>query len=114
MKWAKPKPKSPGYYWIETAGLKVDGKRIVELRWDIDEEDLDLFLFGVDYAQSPDYADQYITRWAGPITDPDYDEQERREIISALRDACSEIGDNDWPDDLHIADIIEKHLARHL
>jgi hypothetical protein len=23
-------------------------------------------------------------------------------------------GDNDWPDDLHLADVIDKHLARHL
>ncbi len=31
-----------------------------------------------------------------------------------LRIVCAEHGDNDWPDDLHLADVIEKHLARHL
>lgn len=32
----------------------------------------------------------------------------------ALRSVCAEFGDNDWPDELHLADVIEKHLARHL
>lgn len=32
----------------------------------------------------------------------------------ALRELCDELGCNDWPDDLHIGDVIEKHLARHL
>lgn len=36
------------------------------------------------------------------------------EIIAALRAACDEFGDNDWPDDLHVADVIEKHLLRHV
>lgn len=39
---------------------------------------------------------------------------EREEALKALRDVCKDHGDNDWPDDLHLADIIEKHLARHL
>jgi len=29
-----------------------------------------------------------------------------------LRIECGELGDNDWPDDLHLGDVIEKHLAR--
>jgi hypothetical protein len=29
-----------------------------------------------------------------------------------LRIECAELGDNDWPDDLHLADVVEKHLAR--
>ena len=33
---------------------------------------------------------------------------------AALRQICEEFGDNDWPDDLHLADVIDKHLARHL
>ena len=37
---------------------------------------------------------------------------EREQAISALRDICEEHGDNDWPDDLSLADIITKHLAR--
>lgn len=39
---------------------------------------------------------------------------ERQEAIAKLREVCAEHGDNDWPDDLHLADIIEKHLFRHL
>jgi hypothetical protein len=39
---------------------------------------------------------------------------ERQETIMKLRDVCSDHGDNDWPDDLHLSDIIEKHLIRHL
>ena len=33
---------------------------------------------------------------------------------AALRRICAEFGDNDWSDDLHLADVIEKHLERHL
>ncbi len=36
---------------------------------------------------------------------------EREEAISALRRLCEQLGDTDWPDDLHLADIIEKHVA---
>ncbi len=39
---------------------------------------------------------------------------EREAAIAALRRICEEHGDNDWPEDLHLADIIEKHLADHL
>lgn len=39
---------------------------------------------------------------------------ERLQAIQQLRDVCAEHGDNDWPDELHLADVIEKHLARHL
>lgn len=39
---------------------------------------------------------------------------ERAEAIAALRRICSHHGDNDWPDNLHLADVIEKHLARHM
>lgn len=31
-----------------------------------------------------------------------------------LRRVCAEFGDNDWGDELHLADVVEKHLARHL
>lgn len=31
-----------------------------------------------------------------------------------LRDACDHYGDNDWPDELHLADALEKHLMRHI
>jgi hypothetical protein len=35
---------------------------------------------------------------------------ERQEIIAFLRDACAAYGDNDWPDELHLVDVLEKHL----
>ena len=37
---------------------------------------------------------------------------EREQAIAALRTVCEEYGDNDWPDELSLADIITKHLAR--
>ena len=39
---------------------------------------------------------------------------ERQAAIRMLRDLCAEHGDNDWPDDLYLEDIIEKHLGRYL
>lgn len=39
---------------------------------------------------------------------------ERQAAVNALRDLCDAFGDNDWPDSLHLGDVIEKHLARHL
>ena len=39
---------------------------------------------------------------------------ERAQAIAMLRQVCEHHGDNDWPDDLHLADVIEKHLWRHL
>jgi hypothetical protein len=37
---------------------------------------------------------------------------ERVAAVAMLRIECAEYDDNDWPDTLHLADIIEKHLAR--
>jgi truncated hemoglobin YjbI len=39
---------------------------------------------------------------------------ERQEAIARLRGLCEKHGDNDWPDSLHLADIIEKHLGDYL
>lgn len=39
---------------------------------------------------------------------------EREEAISALRNVCTAHGDNRWENNLHLADIIEKHLHRNL
>jgi len=39
---------------------------------------------------------------------------EREEAISQLRQLCEDFGDNDWEPGLHLADIIEKHLAKRL
>jgi hypothetical protein len=38
---------------------------------------------------------------------------EREDAIATLRRLCDDLGDNDWPNDLHLSDIIEKHLARY-
>lgn len=40
--------------------------------------------------------------------------KEREATVAALRSVCEDHGDNDWDDDLHLADVIEKHLSRHL
>lgn len=40
--------------------------------------------------------------------------EERQAAVTALRSLCETFGDNDWPDNLHLSDIIEKHLARPL
>jgi hypothetical protein len=37
---------------------------------------------------------------------------EREEAVAMLRQLCAQHGDNDWPNDLHLADVIEKHLVR--
>lgn len=39
---------------------------------------------------------------------------ERDEAIAILRNLCKTHGDNDWSKDLHLADIIDKHLGKHL
>jgi hypothetical protein len=39
---------------------------------------------------------------------------ERAEIVNALREVCQEFGDNDWDPDLHLADVIRKHLLPYL
>lgn len=39
---------------------------------------------------------------------------EREAAISTLRSLCDDFGDNDWPDNLHLSDIIDKHLGRYL
>lgn len=40
--------------------------------------------------------------------------KEREATIAALRYACGKHGDNDWPNDMHLADVIGKHLVRHI
>lgn len=39
---------------------------------------------------------------------------ERNEVIMVLRGLCERYGDNDWSDDLHIADILTHHLEDYL
>jgi hypothetical protein len=39
-------------------------------------------------------------------------DEQIRATRAMLRIECAEYDDNDWPDDLHLADVVEKHLAR--
>lgn len=39
---------------------------------------------------------------------------EREDAIAVLRGLCRKFGDNEWDEKLHLADIIDKHLGRHL
>ena len=39
---------------------------------------------------------------------------ERDSVVKLLRTVCAEHGDNDWPDNLHLYDVIEKHLFLNL
>ena len=39
---------------------------------------------------------------------------ERADVVLKLREICREHGDNEWPDNLHLTDVLEKHLYRHL
>jgi hypothetical protein len=35
---------------------------------------------------------------------------EREETVAKLREICEDHGDNEWENDLHLADVIDKHL----
>lgn len=39
---------------------------------------------------------------------------ERTLTILALRTICRDFGDNDWPDELNLADVLNKHLLPYL
>lgn len=39
---------------------------------------------------------------------------ERTDVVLLLRGMCEEYGDNEWPDNLHLSDVIDKHLMRHV
>lgn len=39
---------------------------------------------------------------------------EREAALVVLRDLCEQHGDNEWDNELHLADIIEKHLGKYL
>lgn len=41
-------------------------------------------------------------------------DSERADVVAKLREFCGERGDNDWPDNLHLGDVIEKHLMRYV
>lgn len=54
-------------------------------------------------------AESAVLRW-GKHSDLFGLRVERAETVAALRRLCDYLGDNDWPDDLHLADVIEKHI----
>jgi hypothetical protein len=39
---------------------------------------------------------------------------ERERTVAILRQVCARHGDNQWADNLHLADVVEKHLWRQL
>jgi hypothetical protein len=39
---------------------------------------------------------------------------ERTEVVRLLRQICADYGDNDWPDNLYLPDVLEKHLHRYI
>lgn len=39
---------------------------------------------------------------------------ERLEVVTALRRICERYGDNEWDENLHLVDVVEKHLENHL
>lgn len=41
-------------------------------------------------------------------------EVERSNAVDALRVVCEQFGDNDWRNEEPLADVIERHLLRHL
>ena len=54
--------------------------------------------------QPPNEGGQTETQWKA----------ERKAITAQLRITCDDFGDNDWGEDLHLADVIDRHLVRHL
>lgn len=40
--------------------------------------------------------------------------KEREEVIQLMRTVCPEFGDNNWSNDLHLVDIIDKHLLNYV
>lgn len=39
---------------------------------------------------------------------------EREGVVTLLRGLCAEFGDNDWSPELHLRDVIEKHLMNYV
>jgi predicted secreted protein len=39
---------------------------------------------------------------------------EREDTISALRGICEDHGDNEWDNNSHLADVVDKHLGKYL
>lgn len=41
-------------------------------------------------------------------------ERERLEVVMKMREICEYHGDNDWTDNINLADVLERHLMNHL
>ena len=39
---------------------------------------------------------------------------EREQTVAMLRQVCEQHGDNDWAETLHLADVVDNHLMKHL
>lgn len=57
---------------------------------------------------------QCIMNLGGEDRDRESWRLERADVVSALRNLCRDFGDNDWDDDMRLADVIERHLAKDL
>ena len=55
-----------------------------------------------------------VRNLSGEDMSKEYLLKERVDVVALLRDLCAEFGDNDWEDNLHLRDVIDKHLARYL
>ena len=40
--------------------------------------------------------------------------REREEVLAVLRRVCADHGDNDWPECLNLADVLESHLLKYV
>lgn len=61
---------------------------------------LTVLALAMDLLRERDSAEAIAARWVS----------ERQEAIRALRELCAVQGDNDWPDSLCLADIIDNHV----
>lgn len=64
------------------------------------------------FKSAPQYAEEVAKRYA-ELQSKNLTE-EREETIKMLRIICKDHGDLDWQDNLHLTDIIDKHLGKHL
>ena len=68
---------------------------------------LSMAIRGMGVDEIPDDADRMRLRIARL-------EAEMADARVQLRKLCEDFGDTDWPDNLHLGDVIERHLARAL
>lgn len=56
----------------------------------------------------------HLPSWDTAVAEKIREMRERADVVQKLRDLCREHGDNDWTDNQHLGDVIEKHLACYL